>query len=84
MGVKNIEEVSLKTIKSDRLKLDLIVLQDILGLTNKEIIEFYKETFDLVKSRIERAISVEKNGYRGKINIDLIKEAIVEKLKNQD
>ena len=82
--MKNIEEISLDTIKSDRLKLDLIVLQDILGLTNKEMIEFYKETFDLVKSRIERATSVEKNGYRGKINIDLIKEAIVEKLKNQD
>ena len=54
-------KVSLNKVKSDRRELDKIIMGEILGLSNKEQLEVYRAVVDLVKSRIEKAKSVEKN-----------------------
>lgn len=53
-------EVSFEKVKTDRLELDKIVLQDILGLSEKEHLAVYRAVIDLVKSRLEKAKSVGK------------------------
>jgi hypothetical protein len=68
----------------DRRKLDQIVMGDILGLTDEEQLEVYRAVIDLVKSRIERAKSVDnkkttKNGF----NLDLMVKTILEKVNTQ-
>jgi type I restriction-modification system DNA methylase subunit len=60
LGANLPEEVSFEKVKADRLELDKIVLQDILGLSEKEHLEVYRAVVDLVKSRLEKAKSVGK------------------------
>jgi tRNA G10 N-methylase Trm11 len=61
IGAKLSTEVSLTKVKPDRRELDKIIMSDILGLTDDEQLEVYSAVIDLVKSRIEKAHSVEKN-----------------------
>ena len=49
-------------VKPDRLELDKIVIQDILGLSEAEHLEIYKAVVDLVRSRLDKAKSVGKKG----------------------
>jgi dihydrodipicolinate synthase/N-acetylneuraminate lyase len=56
---------------------------EILGLTEEEQLEVYKAVVDLVKSRIEKAKSVEKKKKKEKIDIDAIKDAIIKKIKEE-
>ena len=60
IGANSPDEVSLKKIQPDRRELDKIIMGDILGLTEEEQLEVYKAVVDLVRSRIEKAKSVEK------------------------
>ncbi len=60
LGANSPEEVSFEKVKADRLELDKIVLRDILGLSEIEHLEVYKAVVDLVKSRLEKAKSVDK------------------------
>lgn len=59
-GTEKPEEVSLDKVKPDRRELDKIVMGEILGLTEDEQLEVYRAVIDLVRSRIERARSVER------------------------
>ncbi len=60
LGANSPEEVAFEKVKTDRLELDKIVLQDILGLSEKEHLAVYRAVIDLVKSRLEKAKSVGK------------------------
>lgn len=84
LGTHNPSEVSLSKVKPDRRELDKIIMSDILGLTDDEQLDVYREVIDLVKSRIEKAKSLEKNN-RFVEGIDMkmaIKDAI-KGLKNK-
>jgi hypothetical protein len=82
-GASSPEDVSLNKIKSDRRELDKIFMEEILGLTDEEQLKVYQAVMDLVKSRIEKAKSVEKNnkGSEG-INVDAFKNVIIERVNN--
>jgi len=80
LRAKSTQDVSLKKINNDRRKFDQIIMGDILRLTEEEQLEVYRAVVDLVKSRIERAKSVEKkkvtkNGFK----LDLMVETILKK-----
>ena len=60
LGTNETEEVSLDKINPARRELDKIIMGDILGLTDDEQLEVYRAVVDLVKSRIEKARSVDK------------------------
>lgn len=59
IGARSPEEVSLDKVKPDRRELDGIIMGEILGLSEEEQLEVYRAVVDLVKSRLERARSVE-------------------------
>jgi len=59
LGASSPNEVSLDKVKPDRRELDKIVMSEILGLSEEEQLEVYRAVVDLVKSRMERARSVE-------------------------
>jgi len=60
IGANTPEEVSLDKVKPDRRELDKISMGEILGLSEKEQLEVYKAVIDRVRSRIEKARSVER------------------------
>lgn len=60
LGAFSPSEVSFEKVRKDRLELDKIILQDILGLTEAEHLEIYRAVIDLVSSRLSRAKSVKK------------------------
>jgi hypothetical protein len=74
LGAFSPEAVSLDKVKPDRRELDRIIMGEILGLTDEEQLEVYRAVVDLVKSRIEKAKSVDKKK-RTKEGIDV--EALV-------
>jgi hypothetical protein len=59
IGANSSAEVSLEKVRPDRRELDRIIMGEILGLSEEEQLEVYRAVVDLVKSRIERARSVE-------------------------
>jgi hypothetical protein len=77
LGANSPEEVSLDKVKPDRRELDKIIMGEILGLTEKEQLEVYKAVIHLVKERIERAKSVEKEKQKRK---KISEEAYAEKI----
>jgi hypothetical protein len=84
LGASSPEAVSLEKVRPDRRELDRIVLGEILGLTNDEQLEVYRALVDLVMSRIRRARSVgEKNKRVDGIDIEAIKNAVVERIKGE-
>ncbi len=81
LGANSPEEASLDKVKPDRRELDKIIMGDILGLTEDEQLEVYRAVVDLVKSRIEKAKSVDKKGKTKEgIDIELLTRTIKEKL----
>jgi type I restriction-modification system DNA methylase subunit len=83
LGASTSEEASLDKVKPDRRELDKIIMGEILGLSEKEQLDVYRAVVDLVKSRIGKAKSVEKNnkGTEG-INVDAFKNVIIERINN--
>jgi hypothetical protein len=77
LGANSSEEVSLDKVKPDRRELDKIIMGEILGLTEEEQLEVYKAVIQLVKERIERAKSVEKEKKKRK---KISEEAYAEKI----
>jgi hypothetical protein len=72
----------LNKISPERRELDKIIMSDILGLTEQEQLEVYKAVIDLVKSRLDKAKSVEnKNKIKGGIDFNAAKKLILEKYK---
>jgi len=81
VGANSPEEVSLDKVKPDRRELDKIVMGEILGLTEEEQLEVYKAVIQLVKERIERAKSVEKEKQkRKKISEEVYAEKIISEI----
>lgn len=81
LGANSPDEVSLDKIKPDRRKLDKIIMGNILGLTEEEQLEVYRAVVDLVKSRIEKAKSVDKKGkMKEGVDVELLTRTIKEKL----
>jgi hypothetical protein len=81
IGANSPEEVSLDKVKPDRRELDKIVMGEILGLTEEEQLEVYKAVIQLVKERIERAKSVEKEKKkRKKISEEVYAEKIISEI----
>ena len=75
------EEVVLEKVNPARRELDKIIMGDILGLTDDEQLEVYRAVVDLVKSRIEKAKSVDKKGKAKEgIDVELLTKTIKEKL----
>ena len=75
------EEVVLEKVNPARRELDKIIMGDILGLSDDEQLEVYRAVVDLVKSRIEKAKSVDKKGKEKEgIDIELLTRTIKEKL----
>lgn len=80
IGANTPEEVSLGKVKPDRRELDEIVMGDILGLTEKEQVEVYKAVIDLVKSRAEKAKSVNNKKEKKQSDIDVLANHIIEEI----
>jgi type I restriction-modification system DNA methylase subunit len=84
LGAYSTSEVSLDKVKPDRRELDKIIMEDILGLTEQEQLEVYRAVIDLVKSRIEKAKSVNKNKMiKNGINLSALRNAVIEKIKKE-
>jgi len=80
IGATNVCEVSLNKIKPDRLKLDRILLCDLLRLSQNELIEMYRAIIDLVKTRIEKAKTVTKRKKKKGVDVEALANRIVSRL----
>jgi len=81
IGANNQKEITLEKIKPDRRELDKIIMGDILGLTEEEQLEVYRAVIDLVKSRLEKAKSVQNNNKtKNGININAFTKTVLEKI----
>jgi len=82
------QKIKIENIVDYRKKIDKIVMEEILGLTDEEQLEVYRAVIDLVKSRIEKAKSVgvgrkTKSGIDTEAVINIVIKQIGEKnLKN--
>lgn len=77
IGASSPEEVSLDKVKPDRRELDKIVMGEILGLSEEEQLEVYRAVIDLVKSRIERAESVQRRRKVAELDIDELVDSVL-------
>jgi type I restriction-modification system DNA methylase subunit len=77
IGADLSEEVSLEKVKPDRRELDKIIMGEILGLTEEEQLEVYRAVIDLVKSRVERAKSVQKRKKVGELDVDELVDSVL-------
>jgi hypothetical protein len=83
IGTNNPLDVNLNKISTERRELDKIIMGDILGLTEQEQLEVYKAVIDLVKTRLEKAKSVQKTKKtKSGIDIDALKRLILDKAKS--
>ena len=77
------EDVSLESVKPDRRELDKIIMGEILGLTDEEQLEVYRAVVDLVRSRLDRAKSVDNNKVMEGINVDSFKNVVIEQIDRE-
>lgn len=82
IGAEILDDVSLENVKSDRRKLDEIIMGDILGLTENEQLEVYRAIIDMVRSRLEKAKSVSKREKVKGIDLDSLVESILNDIGN--
>jgi adenine-specific DNA methylase len=84
LGAKNPSDVLLSKVKPDRRELDKIIMGEILGLTDGEQLDVYRAVVDLVKSRIEKAKSIEKKQkFVEGIDMELATRDVIYGLKNK-
>ncbi|MFQ6054690.1 MAG: hypothetical protein ACE5J3_01745, partial [Methanosarcinales archaeon] len=79
IGAEKSEEVTLDKVKSDRKELDDVIF-DILGLTEEERLEVYKAVVDLVRSRIDKAKSIDKNKSIKGIDLKALVEVMLKEI----
>jgi len=78
IGADTPEAVTLAGVKPDRRALDQTVMGEILGLSEEEQLEVYRAVVDLVRSRIDRAKSVDTGRRtRDGLDLDALKDTIV-------
>jgi hypothetical protein len=80
IGAKSPEEVSLDKVKPDRRELDKIIMGEILGLSEDEQLQVYRAVIDLVKSRMERAKSVEGRRKVGGVDVSALADSILQEI----
>ncbi|PUA32398.1 MAG: hypothetical protein B7O98_07015 [Zestosphaera tikiterensis] len=80
IGASSPEGVSLNKVKPDRRELDKIIMGEILGLTEEEQLEVYRAVVDLVRSRLERAKSVQKKKVK-ELNVDDLVDSVLKELE---
>jgi len=83
IGANSPEEVSLDRVKPDRRKLDEIVMNEILGLNEKEQIEVYRAVIDLVKTRIKRAKTVVRRKKKKNIDVKSLANSVISMLSTK-
>jgi type I restriction enzyme M protein len=83
LQAQNTEEVFLNKVRLDRRELDKIIMGEILGLTDEEQLEVYRAVIDLVKSRIEKAKSVDNNKIVKGIDMKALKKVVVDKINGE-
>jgi type I restriction enzyme M protein len=83
LGAATPEEVSLDKVQPDRRELDKIIMGEILGLTEEELLEVYRAVIDLVKSRIQKAKSVDNNKIVEGIDMKALKKVVVDKINGE-
>lgn len=71
LGCNDRDSFSIDNVNPIRLKLDRIIFQKILNLSEVQLIEFYKALVAMVKSRIDKSKSFGRN--KGKSGVDLYK-----------
>ena len=59
INAPNAEGVALEKVKTERRDIDLILVKDLLGFEEPELIELYRAVVDLVRSRLDKAVSVQ-------------------------
>jgi len=74
-------EVSLDKVRPDRRELDRIIMDEFLRLTDEEQLEIYKAVVDLVRSRLERARSVQKKKKVEGLNVDNLVDSVLKELE---
>jgi len=84
IGASSPGEVTLEKVKPDRRELDKLIMGEILGLTDEEQLEVYRAVIDLVKSRIEKAKSVNQKKTKKGINIDAFVKTIFKKISEDN
>jgi hypothetical protein len=78
IGAQIPSQVTLAAVRPDRRALDQIVMGEILGLGEGEQLEVYRAVVDLVRSRIDRAKSVDTGSRtRDGLDLDALKDTIV-------
>jgi hypothetical protein len=81
LGANSPERVSLDKVKSDRRELDIIIMGDILGLSEEEQLEVYRAVVDLVRSSIDKDNNFGKKGKTKEgLDVELLTRTIKEKL----
>jgi hypothetical protein len=78
------DQVSLDKVRPERRELDKIIMGDILGLNDDEQLEVYKAVIDLVRSRIDKAKSLENDTIIDGINVDVLNGSIVKVIDTED
>jgi hypothetical protein len=58
LGATEPDQVSFDSVRDDRLELDQLVIQELLGFDQNTHLNVYRGTLNLVKQRIEKAESV--------------------------
>jgi type I restriction-modification system DNA methylase subunit len=78
------DEVALDKVKPARRRLDEIVMGEVLGLDERQQMEVYRSLVDLVRSRLDRADSVDKDRMMIEgIDIEALRDTIVDRVKEE-
>jgi len=80
IGTDKVDEVSLHNVNPDRLKLDRIFMNKILGLSDEELLEVYRAVIDLIKARTEKARSIKKKVQKKGVDIEALANDIITRL----
>ncbi len=81
IGAHASDEVCLENVLPDRRALDVIVMGEILGLTDEEQLDIYRAAVDIVKARLEKAKSLGKSKKTKEgVDIDALVKVIMEKI----
>jgi methylase of polypeptide subunit release factors len=80
INAENSSEISINKVNYDRRELDKILMEEILGLTEKEQLEVYRAVIDLVRARIEKAKTVTKRKKKKDIDIEALANGVISRL----
>jgi len=81
IGTEDKDQINMDSVSPDRCELDAIVMNDMLGLTENDQLDVYRAVVDMVKSRIEKAQSVESEEVsEDGIYVNKLREKVIDQL----